>query len=179
LEELEDIITIGVDKVKDFFTVGDVGNFEAKPMVIHLCMFKVFLLYLMRKGQASSTTFNEDDVLDMKKTKFKKYCGSANYHADIAPFCSPVMTVTRPRIDTYADEVVHTMDLLTVKEFQQRVERNKNHYVDLKDDKAFINWNDNSVATAHKYYMDDVLDKTNIPILASDQGKADLLVCCS
>jgi hypothetical protein len=115
LEELEDITAIGFDVAKDFFTVRDDGNFEAQPMLIHLRKFKVFLLYFMRTGQEFSITLNDDDVLDIKKTKFKKYCLSANYHADIATFGSPVISATS---HARAIAVIDTTNFLTVQEIQ-------------------------------------------------------------
>jgi hypothetical protein len=61
----------------------------------------------------------------MKKTEFKKYFGSANYHADIATFDFPVTTVTSPWIGANAIEVFVTTILMSVQEFQQGVEQNK------------------------------------------------------
>jgi hypothetical protein len=43
--ELEHVAMIDVKEVKDFFTVDPDGNFEAKPMMVHLRMFKAFLLF--------------------------------------------------------------------------------------------------------------------------------------
>jgi len=43
-EELADVTTIGIGEVKDFFTVEPDGNFEAKPMLVHLRKFKAVLL---------------------------------------------------------------------------------------------------------------------------------------
>jgi hypothetical protein len=42
---LEDITMLRLDEVKDFATFKDDGNFEAKPMMHHLRMFKGFLLF--------------------------------------------------------------------------------------------------------------------------------------
>jgi hypothetical protein len=44
-KELEDVISIGFNEVKDFFMVCSDVFFEAKPMQIHLCKFKAVLLY--------------------------------------------------------------------------------------------------------------------------------------
>ena len=59
------ITTIGVDGVKDFYTTRRDGNFEAKPMMIHIRIFKCFLLYYKRKCRALSTILDEDDVLNI------------------------------------------------------------------------------------------------------------------
>jgi hypothetical protein len=53
-KELEDVISIGVDEIKDFFTVRSDGFFEAKPMQIHLRRFKAFILYYKRRGQSKN-----------------------------------------------------------------------------------------------------------------------------
>jgi hypothetical protein len=156
--ELEEVTMIGVHEVKDFFTVRDDGIFETNPMLIH---FIAFLLYFKRKGQELLTTLKEDDILDMKNTEFKKYCGSADYHADIATFDSPVMTVTSPRIDANTDEVVDTTNLTTVQEFQESVKRDDSLYGDLEDDKKFIKLDHELVATAQMLHTDYVLDVTH------------------
>jgi hypothetical protein len=164
LKQLEDATTMCFDKAKDFFTVCEDGNFEPRPMLIHLCQFKALLLYFMQRGQELSTIFIKDDVLDMKKIKFKKYCGSANYHAYSATFGLPILTATSPWIDANTNEVIDTTNLLTVQEFQRCVERDRNHYADLKVDMDFINWNHGFIATAHMHHMNEVLDKTYVPL---------------
>ena len=46
------VTTIGIDEVKDFYTVKDDGmTFEAKPMLIHVRLFKGFLLFYKRKSR--------------------------------------------------------------------------------------------------------------------------------
>jgi hypothetical protein len=117
LKELEDVISFDVDEQKDFFTVCSDGFFEAKPMQIHLCMFKAFLLYLMRKGQELSTTLNKDDVLNMKKTEFKKYCCSANQCSDAAVSGSPELARTITTREAIAREVDTTMEWFTIQKF--------------------------------------------------------------
>jgi hypothetical protein len=161
LEELEDIAIIGVDEVNDFFTVDSDGFFEAKPMQVHLRKFKAFLLYFKRKGQELLTTLKEDDILDMKKTEFKKYCGSAEYLADIATFDYPVVTKTNPRIDGIPHDFIHSADLLTVQEFQQNSKCGKHLYSDLEDNKDFIKLDHHFGTTAQTHHTDYVLDKSH------------------
>jgi hypothetical protein len=58
------VTTIGLDEVKDFYTVKDDGfTFSAKPMTIHLRLFKCFLLYYKRRCRELYTTLSEEDVL--------------------------------------------------------------------------------------------------------------------
>jgi hypothetical protein len=47
--ELGHVTYIGVNEVKDFHTVRNDGNYEAKPMMFHLRMFKAFLMFYTRK----------------------------------------------------------------------------------------------------------------------------------
>jgi hypothetical protein len=70
LEELEDAISIGVDEIKDFFTVCSDGFFEAKPMQIHLCKFKAFLLIYRRKQREAPFKMTEGKVLLIAKGEF-------------------------------------------------------------------------------------------------------------
>ena len=62
--ELIHITTIGLDEVKDFHTVKDDGiTYAAKPMLVHLRLFKCFLLYYKRQCRELYSTLSEDDVL--------------------------------------------------------------------------------------------------------------------
>jgi hypothetical protein len=45
-ESLSEVTTIGIGEVNDFFTVEPDGKFEAKLILLHLCMFKAFLLII-------------------------------------------------------------------------------------------------------------------------------------
>jgi hypothetical protein len=47
--ELHHFLTIYLDEIKEFKTFRDDGNFEARPMQIHLRIFKAFLFYCKRK----------------------------------------------------------------------------------------------------------------------------------
>jgi hypothetical protein len=57
---------------------------------------------------------------------------------------------------------------MTFQELQRGIDRDKNHYADLKDDKDFTNWNHGVVGTARKHHMDEVLEETFNLISASD-----------
>ena len=86
------VTTIGIDEVKDFFTVRSDGNYEAKPMMIHLRMFKCFLLYYKRKCRDLVSTLGEDYVIEiMTRSSFYDYCGSDDHAADLASGgCPPI-----------------------------------------------------------------------------------------
>jgi len=161
--EIEHITTIGVQEVKDFFTTRDDGSFEARPMMIHLRMFKAFLLYYMRKSRDFSTTLMETDIYEITKTEFKDYCGSSDYHADAGN--SGYSPGARPgaRADVPSEVVDMGIGHITPMEFRRSVKRDKNHYGDLKDDKYFNTWNRGFVATAHMHHTHLVLDETYVP----------------
>ena len=79
------VTTIGIDKVKDFFTVRSDGNYEAQPMMIHFRMFKCFLLYYKRKFRDIVSTLDEGYVIEiMTRSLFYDYCGSDDHAADVA-----------------------------------------------------------------------------------------------
>jgi hypothetical protein len=146
--ELEDVNMICVDEVKDFYTVCDDGNFEAKPMKVHLRKVKTFCLYYIRKGQDYHSTLMEDDVLDMSKAEFKHYCGSKDYFTDVVNGSLPVMTQKNTRAHANTGGIADATDLLTAQEFQLGVKRDKAHYAGLKDVKYFRTWIRGFVATA-------------------------------
>jgi hypothetical protein len=57
------------------------------------------------------------------------------------------------------------LDLLTAKELQRRVKRDKNHYSEQNDDKALITCYHGFVGTAQIHHTDYVLDKTYVSFL--------------
>jgi hypothetical protein len=67
---LHHVLTISLDEIKEFKTFRDDGSFEARPMKIHLRIFKAFLLYCKRKEDDWSTPISEEDVMDMDKDCF-------------------------------------------------------------------------------------------------------------
>jgi hypothetical protein len=162
--ELEHVAMIDVDVVKDFFTVRNDGNYEAKPMLIHLRMFKAFLLYFNQKARESYSAMTKDDVIDMSKDAFKEYCGgSTEYVENLRGSVSPAATSTNPRFAVGAPGVVGTTDALTAQEFRRGVKRDKAHYADLKDDKYFSTWNCGFVVTSHMHHTHYVLDESYAP----------------
>jgi hypothetical protein len=82
--KLVHMTSIGIDEIKDFHTVRSDGTFEAKPMSVHLRMFKCLLLYYKRKCREYSTTLSEDDVEDITQAEFEYYCGSERYSINLA-----------------------------------------------------------------------------------------------
>jgi hypothetical protein len=82
--ELEHVAMIDVIEVKDFFTVDQDGNFEAKPMMVHLCMFKAFLLFYRQKRRESPFKMTEDNVLLITKGEFNRYWDSDQNQFDLA-----------------------------------------------------------------------------------------------
>jgi hypothetical protein len=62
--ELIHVTNIGLHEVKDFHMVRDDGvTYSAKPMFIHLHLFKCFLMYYKRQCRKLFTTLSEDDVI--------------------------------------------------------------------------------------------------------------------
>ena len=163
------VTTIGIDEVKDFFTVRSDGNYEAKPMMIHLRMFKCFLLYYKRKCRDLVSTLGEDYVIGiMTRSSFYDYCGSDDYAADVACGGCPPITGSNAKGDPSVSGIGGSFDSLTVQEFRRGVKRDKTHYENLKDDKYFNTWNRSFVATAHMHHTQLVLDETYVPKADSD-----------
>jgi hypothetical protein len=161
--DLFHVISIDVDEVKDFHTVRDDGiTFEAKPMLVHLRVFKAFLLYYKRRSREHPIPLSEAHVLLFSKLLFREYCCSDEYTEDLKA-CganpSPPMVKSSPGISG----IVGSLDSLTVQEFRRGVKRDKTHYEDLKDDKYFSSWNRGFVATARMHHTDLVLDENYIP----------------
>jgi hypothetical protein len=152
--ELIHVTTIGLDEVKDFHTVRDDGiTYSAKPMLIHLRLFKCFLLYYKRQCRELFTTLSEDDVMyGFSRTRFEEYCGSDDYNDDLTGVSKPVLASSN------GGNVVASGEM-TVQEFRRGVRRDKTHYVDLKDDKYFNSWNRGFVATAYMHHTHLVLNE--------------------
>ena len=161
---LTDITMIPLDDVKDFATTKGDGSYEAKPMAHHLRMFKGFLLWYHRLCRELSTTLDEEDVLAITRQRFLTYCGSPEYHEDLAMGLAPAKQSVKPNIPPYMTEE------LTVQEFRKSVKRDKTHYNDLKEDKYFNSWNRGFVATAHMHHTQLVLDENYIPKTDIEKG---------
>jgi hypothetical protein len=154
---LEDVTMIGLDDVKDFATYKDDGTFEAKPMLHHLRMFKGFLLFYNRMCRELSSILNEDEVMAVPIERFKEYCGSPDYHADLEAGLAPKRSNSAPADGN-----------MTPQEFRRSVKRDKTHYTDLKEDKHFNSWNRGFVATAFMHHTHLVLDENYVPTTAND-----------
>jgi hypothetical protein len=64
------VTTIGIDEVKDFYTTLRDGYFEAKPMMVHIRMFKCFLLFYKHKSHDRSSILTEDEVMNLQRLIF-------------------------------------------------------------------------------------------------------------
>ena len=156
--DLTDVITLSLEDVGDLTLLKDDGSYSAKPLAIHVRKLKGFLLLYNRKCTDLSCTLDEDDVLDMTKTQFVSYCGSPEYHADIAEGLVPAATST----------VVPGE--FTASEFRRVVKRDKTHYSELKDDKHFNMWNRGFVATAYMHHTQLILDADYKPATTTEVG---------
>jgi hypothetical protein len=126
-------------------------------MMHHLRMFKGFLLFYNRMSRELSNLLDEDDVMAIPITRFKEYCGSPDYHADLEAGLAP---------KRLASSVVDSA--MPPQEFRRSVKRDKMHYTSLKDDKHFSSWNRGFVATAFMHHTHLVLDENYIPTTAND-----------
>jgi hypothetical protein len=74
--ELIHVTTIGLDEVKDFHMVRDDGiTYSTNPMLIHLHLFKCFLLYYKCQCRKLFTMLSEDDIMyGFSRTWFEEYC---------------------------------------------------------------------------------------------------------
>lgn len=162
--DLVDITTIGIDEIKDFFTVKDDGvTYDAKPMLVHLRLFKCFMLYYKRQCRELYTTLTEDDIMfSFSRSRFEDYCGSDKYNDDLAGVSKPSLTPDN------TGNAVHPGEM-TVQEFRRGVKRDKLHYGELKDDKYFNSWNRGFVATAHMHHTNVILNETYVPRTANER----------
>jgi hypothetical protein len=125
--------SIGIYDFKDFHTIKDNGSYEAKPLTMHLRLFKGFLLYYRQRCNNFSMTLDEDDVMNLIINKpFNSYMISAELREDLDACESPI----KPPPPTVSNMVTVT-EGLTVQEFFRGNKRDKTHYKDLKYDKLF------------------------------------------
>jgi hypothetical protein len=78
--KLEDITLIAVDEVKDLWLLKGNGMHLGYPMMVHICMFKAFLLYYKRRSRDRMYPPDEEDVLEYTKFVFNEYCRSDQYN---------------------------------------------------------------------------------------------------
>jgi hypothetical protein len=104
-----------------------------------------------------SSILNEDEVMAVPIERFKEYCGSPDYHADLEAGLAPKRSNSAPADGN-----------MTPQEFRRSVKRDKTHYTDLKEDKHFNSWNRGFVATAFMHHTHLVLDENYVPTTAND-----------
>jgi hypothetical protein len=136
--ELGHVTSIAVNEVKVFHTVRNDGNYDAKPIMIHLRMFKAFLMFYTRKFHEMSTTLDENDVIDFTNTQFKEYVWSPHYNDDLAMSGATPKPKLLPR---GINSIATATDDLNAQEFRKGVRHDKTHYTDPKYDKYFTTWN--------------------------------------
>jgi hypothetical protein len=142
--KIHHVTSIGIHEVKDFHTIKDKGSYEAKPLTMHLRLFKGFLFYYRRRCNDFSMTLDEHDVMNLiMKKPFESNMSSAEFHEDLYACESPC----KPPPPTVSNMVTAT-EGLTIQEFRRGTKRDKTHYEDLKDDKLFNTWNRGFFATA-------------------------------
>jgi hypothetical protein len=100
------------------------GSYKAKPMSLHLCQFKAFLMYYNKKCRELSTTLNDEDVLSITKTELFDYMGSPEYHDDIA---GGLIKSTKPIASA-------NHKAFTAADLQKGTKRDKTCYSKLTDD---------------------------------------------
>ena len=162
--KIHHVTSIGIHEIKDFHTLKDDGFYEAKPLTMHLRLFKGFILYHKRRCRDFSTTLDERDTMSLiTKKGFEDYMNSEEFHEDLA--AGDTTAKPPPPI---VSGVTAAMEDLTVLEFRRGVKRDKTHYEDLKDDKFFNTWNRGFVATAHMHHTHLVLDEGYVPKNASE-----------
>jgi hypothetical protein len=155
---LIDITMLSLDEIKDFATTKEDGSFEAKPMLHHQRILKGFLLWYNRLSRDLTVTLDEDDVLGLTRSRFLEYCGSPEYHSDMAMGLS-----NTKRASVVSSFNPTASEDLTAQEFRKSVKRDKTHYSDLKEDKYFNSWNRGFVATAHMHHTHLILDEGYTP----------------
>jgi hypothetical protein len=156
---LEDITLIAVDEVKDIQLLRGDGIHLGCPMMVHIRMFKAFLLYYKRRSRVRTFPHSEDDVLEYTKLVFNEYCRSDFYTEDVSTggLSSTSMEKTAPQ--PYSSQ----SNSLTVQEFCRGVKRDKAHYENLKVDKYFNSWNHGFVATACMHHTELVFNEKYVP----------------
>jgi hypothetical protein len=127
-QEIHHVASIGNHEVKDFHTIKDNGSFEAKPLTMHLRLFKGIHLYYRRRCNNFSMTLDEHDVMNLIiKKPFANYMISEEFREDIDACESPI----KPPPPNVLNMVTAT-EGLTVQEFCCGTKRDKTHYEYLK-----------------------------------------------
>jgi hypothetical protein len=74
--KLENITIIAVDEIKDLRLLRGDGMHLGFSMMVHIRMFKAFLLYYKRRSRDPTYPLDEVDVLEYTKFVFNEYCRS-------------------------------------------------------------------------------------------------------
>jgi hypothetical protein len=102
-----------------------------------------------------SSILDKENVLNGSKTDFNDYCGSPEYHSDLAHGLTPSTKSTFTLLQ--AGKPIAS-------EFRRCIKREDTHYAELKDDKNFNTWNCIIVATAFMRHTQSVLNEDYVPI---------------
>jgi hypothetical protein len=87
--ELSNATTLTLTEVSNLTLLKDDGTYWAKPLAHHLRKLKCFLLLYLWKCRDLSSNLDKDNVLNTIKMEFYEYCGSPEYHADLAKGLTP------------------------------------------------------------------------------------------
>jgi hypothetical protein len=68
--KIADIAMLTMQEVDGLLSTNSNGSYKAKPMNLHLCRFKGFLMYYNKKCRELSTTLNDEDVLSITNRSF-------------------------------------------------------------------------------------------------------------
>jgi hypothetical protein len=161
---LEYITLIGVKEVKYFFTVHPDGSFKAKPMIVHLRMFKAFILFYTQKIVYAKSTqvLSQNDVLLMTKQVLNWYCESDKYNFDLAiSGVNETLEETTPSVS--GNSVADMTMLLTTPVCQGSLERKTENYEDLNYYEDYIVWNEDLHRTLQMHITHHILDESYEP----------------
>jgi len=105
--ELSHVTGIGLADMKGFYTVVIDGiTLEAKPLTKHTNMLRGFIMYYKRKCRENIFPLAEDDAKNITKAAFYAYCGSLDYHDDLASWIDETSFMKGDEIRPGIDDVV-------------------------------------------------------------------------
>jgi hypothetical protein len=109
----------------------------------------------------------EEEVLLMTKQEFNRYCKSDKYHFDLAiSGVNETLEETTPSFS--GNDVADLTMMLTTTVLQGSLERQKEHYADLKDDEGFSVWKKFILRTSQMHNTHYVLDESYEPSTNKD-----------
>ena len=104
--------------MKIFYTVRMNGiTLEAKPLTTHTNMLRGFIMYYKRKCRENIFPLTEYDVKNITKAVFYAYCGSLDYHDDLASFIDETSSVKGEEVCPGIDDVAvspSTQDVVAI-----------------------------------------------------------------